>query len=474
MAQVSGISGIWILDEISRITLVQRIYQEKVRNENLVQTLYSTILSFSYDGLEEKRGGTILMGNQRIVYEKSQNLFFVVVVEEKYNIMDAKRILSHLRVTFLRKYPIRDYSWQTDENNRHFKDFEKTIDEIVKHFGNTLVVAKIVLMGLDFAGKTTLAHSFADSKYRDYLPTKGLDILKIEYNNMLLRIWDLGGQRQFWKLWPKFAAEASGIIFVVDSTTDRWSETKEAFEVSKLLNIPYVIFANKQDVIDDAESIEVIAERLNVPINTIVAGSALLDEGVYVTLDRLIEMLQGVDLEEQSKEKEEKTGELVNINQIHEFGLRFLQELETQGWSLSNTILFKLKRLLGYTNLLILRSDQNSGEFHIIACEGEDCNLLKDLFPVQSSQGVLHHVLSQKEPKIISEITNKSHGIFVEELKKKLLSSLVFPIADTVTDWGVCLVFSNVKGYPEQKHVELLLIFAQYLAMGFKYLSRTN
>ena len=141
------------------------------------------------------------------------------------------------------------------------------------------------------------------SKYDNYLPTKGLDILKIEYNKILLRIWDLGGQRQFWKLWPKFAAEASGIIFVVDSTTNRWSETKKAFEVSKQLNIPYVIFANKQDIIDGAESIEVIAERLDVPINTIVAGSALLDEGVFTVLDQLTEIMQSVDLEEESKEE---------------------------------------------------------------------------------------------------------------------------------------------------------------------------
>ncbi len=473
MKSSSQIYGIWILDEISRLTLVQRTYSTKGLDEQLESTLYSTILSFSYNEQEEKNGYTILMGDKRIIYEKTRNLFFIIVVREDYNIMDAKRILSHLKVTFLRKYPIREYNWQADDSSQHFKSFENTIDEIIQHFGTTLVVTKVVLMGLDYAGKTTLGHAFADSKYHDYFPTKGLDILKFEYKNNLIRIWDLGGQRQFWKLWPKFTAEASGFIFVVDSTTERWSETNEAFEVSRILNLPFVVFANKQDLVDGVKSIEFIAERLNTPLKKIIAGSALLNEGVFRALDRLIEEIQGTDLEE--KKEEEKAKELENITKIHEYGLHFLHDLEIQGWTGLNLILLKLRSLLGYTNMVILRSENSSADFQIIVCEGEDCELLKENnFSDRTGQGVLNHVLYQKEPLIISENVEDFKGIYIEELKDRLLSTVAIPIADKDNEWGICLAYSNEKGYPSQKHTELFLIFAQYLAMGFKYLVQTT
>ena len=148
---------------------------------------------------------------------------------------------------------------------------------------------KFVLIGLEFVGKTTLTHAYAGTNYRGYLPTLGLDILRIEYRNKHIRLWDLGGQRQFRKLWPKFTTEASGIIFVVDSTTTQWVETKEILEISKLFHLPIIIFANKQDLVDQAQPVEVIAEKLDVPVTTIIRGSALLREGVFEVLDRLLD-----------------------------------------------------------------------------------------------------------------------------------------------------------------------------------------
>ncbi|MFW9906375.1 MAG: ADP-ribosylation factor-like protein [Candidatus Thorarchaeota archaeon] len=311
MSQASKIYGIWILDEISRITIVKRTYREGDLDDRLVQTLYSTILSFSNNTIDEKVG-TIMMEDRLIVYEKVKNLYFIVVAEKEYENLDAKRVLSHLRVTFLRRYPIRDYNWQSDEIKSHYQDFSKTIDEIVKHFGITRQIVKIVLTGLDYAGKTTLAHSLVNSKYQNYLPTKGLDIIKLEYKNLFLRIWDLGGQRQFRTLWRKFSAEASGVIFVLDSTSDRWTETKEAFETAKSLGLPYMILANKQDEVDTAKDITYIAEQLGCPFNLIIPGSALLNQGVFELLDQLLENIQVLDLKEGLVEK--RTEKMVQIN----------------------------------------------------------------------------------------------------------------------------------------------------------------
>lgn len=287
-----GIFGIWILDRVSRKILVKRLYLKELFDDHSLNQSISSILSYSPEVLERMKIETVMLDDYKLVYEIVDNFIFIAVVNHDFETSNIKRILSHLHVTFLRKYPIRDCNWQFTENIDHFGEFENSIDDIARHFGVTRSIIKIVLMGLDYAGKTTLTHALAKSDYDNYFPTKGLDILKIDYKNIQIRIWDLGGQKQFRKLWAKFAAEASGVIFVVDSVTDRWTETKEAFDVSRQLDLPFIIFANKQDLTDKAIETEKIAELLNIGQEDIVAGSALLNAGVNEVLDRLIEVIE--------------------------------------------------------------------------------------------------------------------------------------------------------------------------------------
>jgi len=291
MVNELGIFGIWILDRISKQILVKRIYLSKLNEDESLKQMISSILSYSHQVIERMKSDEAVLGDYKIIYDIVDNFTFIAVVNHNFGTSNAKKILSHLGVSFLRKYPIRDCNWQFNKDVDHFIEFENAIDEIARHFGVLRNIIKVVLMGLDYAGKTTLTHALANSKYDDYLPTKGLDILKIDYKNMQIRIWDLGGQTQFRKLWTRFAAEASGIIFVVDSVTDRWTETKDAFDVSRQLNLPFIIFANKQDLTDKALEVAKIAEILNIKTKYIVTGSALLNEGVNEVLERLLETI---------------------------------------------------------------------------------------------------------------------------------------------------------------------------------------
>ena len=289
MSDFFGIYSFRIIDVESGNIILYRIYNSEESADYPSKTFLSTIMSFSQDSSLSEAINTLIIKNRKVVMEKIENLAFILVVSTDYEIFDAKRMLSHARATFLRRYPIKDCEWQFTVGFNYFKGFIPILDEIILHFRETRVVIKIVLMGIDYAGKTTLTHAYAGSSYQSYLPTTGLDILRIEYRGVHIRLWDLGGQAQFRKLWPKFATEASGMIFVVDSATQRWAETKEAFEISKLFQLPFVIFANKQDLVEKALSLELIAQRLNVPIEKVIRGSALLGEGVFEVLDHLIE-----------------------------------------------------------------------------------------------------------------------------------------------------------------------------------------
>lgn len=279
------------MDLISGSTLIKRIYKDDDLAIIQPETLLSTIGLFQSEDEERESINTIIMQKRKVVIETAENLIFIVVVEVDYETHEAKRVLSHIRAMFLRNYPIKDCNWQFDNKIGYFKEFEPIIDEIVNHFGDVKAVLKIVLMGLDYAGKTTLTHAFAGTSYLNYIPTTGLDILRLDYRNSLIRLWDLGGQKMFRTLWPRFANEASGIIFVVDSTTTRWVETKEVFEISRLFKLPYIIFANKQDLVDRALSIDSIAERLMVSKDKIVMGSALLNKGIFEALDKLLDKI---------------------------------------------------------------------------------------------------------------------------------------------------------------------------------------
>ena len=57
---------------------------------------------------------------------------------------------------------------------------------------------------------------------------------------------------------------------------------------SSLLTCLFYLIANKQDLIDRAVSLDTIAAKLGIAKTKIVRGSALLNEGVFETLNLLL------------------------------------------------------------------------------------------------------------------------------------------------------------------------------------------
>ncbi len=91
-------------------------------------------------------------------------------------------------------------------------------------------VIPIVLVGIQQAGKTTLAYFLSKGKLNlATLPTTGMDVEIARYNDKLYQLFDLGGQYAFRStLWQKYVELATGIVFVFDAA-DR-STISEAFE----------------------------------------------------------------------------------------------------------------------------------------------------------------------------------------------------------------------------------------------------
>lgn len=153
---------------------------------------------------------------------------------------------------------------------------------------------RLLLLGLDNAGKTTLLKQLASEDIAHITPTQGFNIKSVQSGNFKLNVWDIGGQRKIRPYWRNYFDNTDFLIYVIDSSDRmRFDETgvelNELLEEEKLSGVPVLIFANKQDLMSAASASE-IAEGLQ--LHTIrdrqwqiQSCSALTGEGVKDGID---------------------------------------------------------------------------------------------------------------------------------------------------------------------------------------------
>merc|ERR1712072_537053 len=82
--------------------------------------------------------------------------------------------------------------------------------------------AKLLVLGLDNAGKTTLMKKLAGEDINHIMPTQGFNIKSIKMaGKVQINMWDIGGQRSIRPYWKNYYQEVKGIVWVVDSTDRR-------------------------------------------------------------------------------------------------------------------------------------------------------------------------------------------------------------------------------------------------------------
>ena len=94
---------------------------------------------------------------------------------------------------------------------------------------------RLLMLGFDSAGKTTILYQMKHGQVVSYVPTIGFNVETItigdKKNKKKVTIWDVGGQDKTRILWKHYYENTVALIFVVDSSDkDRVDEAKEILQ----------------------------------------------------------------------------------------------------------------------------------------------------------------------------------------------------------------------------------------------------
>ncbi|KAL7058400.1 hypothetical protein AAHC03_017263 [Spirometra sp. Aus1] len=122
---------------------------------------------------------------------------------------------------------------------------------------------RILMVGLDATGKTTILYKFKLGEVVTTIPTIGFNVETVEYKHVKFTVWDIGGQTTIRPLWRYYFQNTQGkrnrfhgipgLVFVVDSNDrERIDEAREELHgmlnEEELRDAALLVFANKQDL----------------------------------------------------------------------------------------------------------------------------------------------------------------------------------------------------------------------------------
>ncbi|MBN3316028.1 ARF1 factor, partial [Atractosteus spatula] len=167
---------------------------------------------------------------------------------------------------------------------------------------------RILMVGLDAAGKTTILYKLKLGEIVTTIPTievflcsAGFNVETVEYKNISFTVWDVGGQDKIRPLWRHYFQNTQGLIFVVDSNDrERVNEAREELmrmlAEDELRDAVLLVFANKQDLPNAMNAAE-ITDKLGLHSLRhrnwyIQATCATSGDGLYEGLDWLSNQLR--------------------------------------------------------------------------------------------------------------------------------------------------------------------------------------
>ena len=174
------------------------------------------------------------------------------------------------------------------------------LSKIIEFFSRNRNNFKIIIVGMQNAGKTTILYRLSLGQFVKTNPTIGSNAEEIKYDNVIFQAWDLGGQESTRSVWDVYYMNTDAVVYVIDSVDEEYyEESKSQFHKvlnhQMLKNTLILILANKQDqpgaktvhkIIEDYE-----LDKIKDHIWHIQPCSALKGEGLETGIKWLSEQL---------------------------------------------------------------------------------------------------------------------------------------------------------------------------------------
>jgi small GTP-binding protein len=161
---------------------------------------------------------------------------------------------------------------------------------------------RILMIGLDSSGKTTILYRLRIGEVVTTSPTIGFNVEEVTYRSLKMVVWDVGGQDKLRPLWRHYYQGSHALVFVVDSSdAERLDEARDelhkALRDTTLAKVPLLVFSNKIDL-PRAVPADQLVDRLELRdvkdrLWYVQASSATNGQGVYEGMEWLAKQLEG-------------------------------------------------------------------------------------------------------------------------------------------------------------------------------------
>ncbi len=101
--------------------------------------------------------------------------------------------------------------------------------DLIKKMKKSEKDARILVLGLDNAGKTTILKKLSNEEIKQIQPTQGFNVKSLVHEGFKLNVWDIGGQKAIRKYWEHYFDATDALVYVVDSADS--GRVKECNEV---------------------------------------------------------------------------------------------------------------------------------------------------------------------------------------------------------------------------------------------------
>ena len=160
---------------------------------------------------------------------------------------------------------------------------------------------KVVMVGLDTAGKTTILYRLNLGEVITTVPTIGSNVEEVNHRGVRFQVWDLGGQEKLRKVWSTYYVGAHAVVLVIDSMDrERLPAVREELNAitanDELNRAVLLVLANKQDLPGAMSPME-ITQQLKLHLNKerawqIQPCSGLTGTGLFEGMDWVVHHLK--------------------------------------------------------------------------------------------------------------------------------------------------------------------------------------